>query len=43
VSTGRTVDQRLPIGKDDVLAVTRLDLHDDPKLPVYSLRVRKAG
>jgi transposase InsO family protein len=43
VSTGRTVDPRLPIGKDDVLAVTRLDLHDDPKLPAYSLRVRRAG
>jgi transposase InsO family protein len=31
------------IVKGDVLLVTRRDLHDDPRLPVYSLRVRRAG
>jgi putative transposase len=33
----------MAITKRDVLVVSRRDLHDDPKLPVYSLRVRRAG
>jgi len=33
----------LTISADDVLRVSRVDLHGDPKLPVYSLRVRKSA
>jgi transposase InsO family protein len=33
----------MAITRKDTLAVSRRDLHDDPKLPVYSLRVRKAA
>jgi transposase InsO family protein len=33
----------MAITRTDVLFVSRRDLHDDPKLPVYSLRVRKAA
>jgi transposase InsO family protein len=33
----------MAITKTDALIVSRRDLHDDPKLPVYSVRVRKAA
>ena len=35
--------QPLTIGKRDVVKVSRHDLHDDPKLPVYTIRVRKSA
>jgi transposase InsO family protein len=33
----------MAITKTDALIVSHRDLHDNPKLPVYSLRVRRAG
>jgi hypothetical protein len=33
----------MAITRTDVLVVSRRDLHGDPKLPVYSVRVRKAA
>jgi transposase InsO family protein len=33
----------MTISKGDVLRVTRRDLHGEPRLPVYSLRVRKSA